>query len=526
MKLVRHLTAVALAAAFAAPLVAQQAIQERLDLNALQRIRDEGLNHSRVDSLVGYLTDVIGPRVTGSTGMRRAQDWAAQTMRSWGLANVAIEPWDSLFGRGWDRVAFSARWLEPYPQPLYAMPFAWSGSTRGPVTCAVKVAEIRDTTDFARYDGQLRGACVLLLRPSGNQPAGIREIPPEWNPPAQRIDADSVLAWAARPLPTRPPGAPQAGPQQGQFQRFQSLQARMGAWIQAQAPAAILQASNWTYGLILGSGGPQARMARDSANFEPLPALVLSHEHAGQIYRDIRRGVNVRLEINVQNRFTNPDKREYTVVAEIPGTDKANELVMVGAHLDSWYGGTGATDDAAGSAVMMEALRILKTLNLPMRRTVRIGLWSGEEQGLLGSAAYVRAHRAEMDRVSAYLNVDNGTGRLRGVWAQSNVAVVPIFEQILAPFRDLGIVAVAPGNTGGTDHLSFDRIANVPGFQFIQDPIDYGTRTHHSQVDTYERLVMDDLRQAATIVAWSVYTIANREEMMPRKPAPPATGTN
>jgi hypothetical protein len=521
MKLVRHLTAMALIAAFVAPLAAQQVIQERLDLAALQRIRDEGLNHSRVDSLAGYLMDVIGPRLTGSTNMRRAQEWAAQTLRGWGLANVAIEPWDSLFGRGWDRVSFAARWLEPYVQPLYAMPLGWSGSTRGPITCLVSIAVINDTTDFARYDGRLRGACVLLLLPYRDLPAGWREIPPEWNPPPRRFDADTLMAWAAQPPRSGPTAA-----QQANQRRIRALQNRLGIWLQAQAPAAILQVSSWTYGLILGSAGPQARQARDSANFEPLPAVVISHEHAGQMLRDIQRGVNVRLEINVQNRFTNPDKREYTVVAEIPGTDKANELVMIGAHFDSWYGGTGATDNGAGSVVMMEALRILKTLNLPLRRTVRIGLWSGEEQGYLGSRAYVRAHRAEMANVSAYLNVDNGTGRLRGVYAQSNSAVMPIFEEILAPFRDLGVVASTIGNTGGTDHLSFDA-AGVPGFQFIQDPIEYDTRTHHSQADTYERLVMDDLKQAATIVAWSVYTIANREEMMPRKPAPPAaTGSN
>ena len=524
MKLIHLVVTASVTAALSAPLHAQQVVQERLDLAALQRIREEGLNHSRVDSLAQYLTDVIGPRLTASTNLRRAQDWAAQTLRGWSLANVAIEPWDSLFGRGWDRVTYTARWLEPYVQPLYSMPLAWSGSTRGPITCQVRVVEAPDTMALARYDGQLRGACVLVLGPSGDEP-GVRVIPPEWNPPQRRIDADSLIAWSARELDDRPTA--QRG-RQGRFQGRRAIQARVNAWLVEQSPAAILQVSNWTYGLILGSAGPQAARARMDPSLEPLPAIVVSHEHAGQMYRAIRRGSPVRLEINVENRFTNPDRREYNVVGEIPGTDRAGELVMVGAHFDSWYGGTGATDNGAGSVVMMEAMRILKTLNLPMRRTVRIALWSGEEQGLLGSADYVRKHRAEMDRVSAYLNVDNGTGRLRGIYAQSNSAALPIFENILAPFHDLGVVASTLGNTTGTDHLSFDRIANVPAFQFIQDPIEYDTRTHHSQVDTYERLVTDDLRQAATIVAWSVYTIANRDEMMPRKPAPraPATGTN
>ena len=505
-----------LLAALAGPLpVAGQAVQERLDLAALARIREEGLNHSRIDSIGQYLSDVIGPRLTASTGMRRAQAWAAETMRGWGLVNVAIEPWDSLFGRGWDRVSYQGRWLEPYEQPLYAMPLAWSGSTRGSVTCPVTVVTIADTADFARYEGQLRGACVLLFR--GNQ-TGVRDIEPEWNPEPLRLDADTLLAWSERRSVTPPTQGQPGGTPGGQFARIRVINQRLGDWLDAPRPAAILQVSTWTYGLTLGPSGPQAARARSDVRYTPLPALVVSHEHAGQMVRALERGAPVRLELNVENRFTNPDRREFTVVGEIAGTDRASELVMIGAHFDSWYGGTGATDNGAGSIVMMEAMRILKTAGLPMRRTVRIGLWSGEEQGLLGSADYVRKHRAEMDRVSAYLNVDNGSGRLRGIYAQSNPAVLPIFDAILSPFHDLGVVASTIDNTGGTDHLSFDRIANVPAFQFIQDPLEYGTRTHHSQVDTYERLVMDDLRQAATIVAWTVYTIANRDAMMPRKP--------
>jgi hypothetical protein len=514
MRLARPLAALLFAVAAAAPLAAQQQVmQERLDMAALTRIRDEGLTRSHVDSLAGQMMDVIGPRLTGSPSLRRAQEWARQTFTSWGLANAAIEPWDSLFGRGWERVSYSARWLEPYVQPLYAMPLAWSGSTRGTVNCLVKVADMADSTAFDRYEGQLRGACVLMLR------GPIREIGPEWTARPLRLSADTIIAMGAPAAPR--PGAPtQANAdQQARFRAQQGMQQRMATWLPQQGIAAILQPSQWQYGLILGSGGPQQRQARDSANFEPLPALAVSYEQATQMVRDLQRGVPVRLEINVQNRFTNPDKREYNIVAEIPGTDLASQLVMIGAHYDSWYGGTGATDNGAGSVVMMEAMRILKTRNLPMRRTVRIALWTGEEQGLLGSRDYVRKHAAEMPNISAYLNVDNGSGRLRGVYAQGNTAVIPIFEQILAPMHDLGIVGMTPRNTGGTDHLSFDA-AGVPGFQYIQDPLEYSTRNHHSQVDTYDHLVMDDLKQAATIVAWSVYTIANRDEMMPRKPAP------
>lgn len=508
MRLIRPL-AVAFAVAFAAPLAAQQPmLQERLDLAALARIRDEGLNRSHVDSIGGYLTDVIGPRLTGSSGLRRGQQWASQMFTGWGLANVAIEPWDSLFGRGWERVSFAARMTEPYIQPLNAIPMAWTGSTRGTVTCTVMAVTIAADSDLAQYTGKLRGACIMRTAP--------RVVADEFTAPATRWNADSLFAFATRaPAPPRAPNAPNPN-----AQAQQDFNNRLYPWLQQQGVVAILNPSGWGFGMLLTGQGPQWRQAKDSLNFEPLPALTVSLEHYGQMWRDARRNVPVRLELNIQNRFTNNDRREYNVVGEITGTDRATEWVMIGAHYDSWHPGQGATDNGAGSIVMMEAMRILKTLNLPMRRSVRIALWSGEEQGLLGSRDYVRKHAADMPNISAYLNVDNGSGRLRGVYAQSNAAVIPVWEQILSPFRDIGVVTMVPGNTGGTDHLSFDG-AGVPGFQYVQDPLDYGTRTHHSNLDTYERLSMDDLKQAATIVAWSIYTIANREEMMPRKPAAP-----
>jgi Zn-dependent M28 family amino/carboxypeptidase len=230
----------------------------------------------------------------------------------------------------------------------------------------------------------------------------------------------------------------------------------------------------------------------------------------------------VRLELNVQNKFFPQDLQAYNTLADYPGTDKAAEYVMLGGHLDSWHFGTGAADNGAGTVVMMEAMRILKTLGLQSRRTIRIGLWSGEEQGLLGSRGWVAKHPELNARISAYLNVDNGTGKIRGIWDQSNEAAIPIFEQILWPFRDLGVVAVKHGNTGGTDHLAFDA-AGIPGFNFIQDPIAYNAQTHHTFLDVYDHLQLDDLKQAAVVVAATVWELANRDEMMPRKPKPPAT---
>jgi hypothetical protein len=499
----------------ALPLAAQApppAVQEHVDLAALQRIREEGLTRSHVDSLAQYLTDAIGPRLTGSSGMRRANEWTAQMFRQWGLVKVRIEPWDSAFGRGWERVSYGGRMLEPFVQPLSAQPLAWSGSTRGAVTCPVVLLEVEDTTQLSQYAGRLKGACVLRGAP--------RDIPPEFAPIVRRFSNDSLLA---PPAPARRPQGPLADltPEQRleRFRQMRAVAARINAWLRAQQPAVILQPSNWTYGMLLVQGGPEAGPARDSAGYEPLPALLVQHEEYGTMYRNVKAGRPVRLEVSVQNRFLSEDRNAYNTLAEIPGGDKAGEVVMVGAHLDSWHGGTGATDNGAGTVVMMEAMRILKTLNLPLRRTVRIGLWSGEEQGLLGSRAWVRAHAAELGQISAYLNVDNGTGRLRGIWDQMDSAAIPVFQQIFAPIQDLGVVVVRHGNTGGTDHLSFVG-AGVPGFNYIQDPIEYGFRTHHANVDTYERLEIGDLEQAATVVAWTVYELANRDDMMPRGPRP------
>jgi hypothetical protein len=499
----------------ALPLAAQQAppvVQEHVDLAVMQRIREEGLTRSHVDSLAEYLTDVIGPRLTGSSGMRHANEWTAQMFRQWGLANVRIEPWDSSFGRGWERVSYSGRILEPFLEPLSAQPLAWSGSTRGTVTCPVVLLEVEDTLQLAQYAGRLKGACVLRGAP--------RDIPPEFRPIVRRFSADSLLV---PPAPPRAPQGPLANltPEQRaeRFRQMRAVATRINAWLRSQQPAVILEPSSWTYGMLLVQGGPEAAPARDSASYEPLPALLVQHEEYGTMYRNVKAGRSVRLEVSVQNRFLNEDRNAYNTLAEIPGGDKASEVVMVGAHLDSWHGGTGATDNGAGTVVMMEAVRILKALNLPLRRTVRIGLWSGEEEGLLGSRAYVRKHAAELGQISAYLNVDNGTGKLRGIWDQMDSAAIPIFQQILAPFQDLGVVVVRHGNTGGTDHLSFVA-AGVPGFNFIQDPIEYGIRTHHSNVDTYERLEIGDLQQAATVVAWTVYELANRDDMMPKGPRP------
>jgi Iap family predicted aminopeptidase len=375
------------------------------------------------------------------------------------------------------------------------------------------IVAIADTTDFAKYHGKLRG--VFVLRDS------VAVLPPEFDAQPLRTPLDKLFDTT-----TQAPFARPTDEQRARQQAQQALNRKIYDFLRVERPAAVLLFSNRAYGLLAPQGGPYSTQVRLDSIADPLPALQLSREQYGQIYRDLKRGTPVRLEVNIQNRWLTTDSLAYNTLGEIPGSDLKDQVVMLGAHLDSWFGSQGATDNGAGSIVMMEAMRILKALNLEPRRTVRIGLWSGEEQGLLGSRAWVRNHSDELPKISAYVNVDNGTGRLRGIWDQSNTAVIPIFQQILAPFQDLGVVVVRHGNTGGTDHLAFDA-AGVPGFNFIQDPIEYGTRTHHTDADSYERLVLDDLKQAAAVVAYTVYHLATRDQMMPRKPATPAaTGGN
>jgi hypothetical protein len=509
----RPLAAALFLAAVALPARAQ-VVQERVDLSVVQRIRDEAMNRSQADSVLLYMSDVIGPRLTGSPQILQANNWTAQKLREWGFQNAVVEPWDSLFGRAWERVSYAGRIMTPFVQPLNATPQAWSGSTRdargrpAPITCTVMRLVINDSTDFAQYDGRVRGACVMWQAP----PPAL----PEYEPSPRRLSLDNLFAPPAPPRERPQPNADQMA----QFQRQRAIQGRLATWLRAQGAAVILSPSGWQYNILRTGGHLDGRLARDSV-YEPSVNLLVSLEHYGQIWRNTLRGVPVQLELNVQNRFPDSDRRGYNTLGDLPGTDKANEFVILGGHIDSWHSGTGTGDDGAGVAVMMEAARILKTLNLPLRRTVRVGFWGGEEQGFLGSRAYVRMHAAELPRISAYLNVDNGTGRIRGVYNQMNAAVTPIFEQILFPFRDLGVMTVRHENTGGTDHIPFDG-AGVPGFQFIQDPLEYGIRLHHSNGDTWERVVPDDLHQMAAVVAWVTYVFANREEMIPRKPPRPA----
>lgn len=479
-----------------APAGTARIAQERVDLDAIARIRTEGLEHSQIPELAHHLTDVIGPRLTGSPGMKAANAWTAATLRSWGLTNVAVESWGH-FGRGWENVAYSGRILTPYSQVLSAQPSAWTGSTRGTITAPVVVVD-GGINGIAKLGARVRGALVLLTEP--------RATDPEFQVQQRRTPLDSLYA------EHKAAGGPRIG-WDTLLVRIQKSQAHQDSVLLAAGVAGVISGSGTPYGTIRG-GGDWSAVNPDRPI--PVPSIIVPQEQYNQMYRNAKDGIPVKVQLDVQNRFLTDDLDAYDTFGDIRGSDKPDEYVMIGAHLDSWHFGNGATDNAAGSIVMMEAMRILKTLDLQPRRTIRIALWSGEEEGIYGSRRWLAKHPELHPKISAYLNLDNGTGKIRGIWNQSNEKAVPVFEQILWPFRDLGVVAVRRGDTGSTDHVSFDDVG-IPGFNFIQDPIEYGLRTHHTSNDVYDHLVLDDLKQAAVVVASTMYEIANRDEMFPRK---------
>jgi carboxypeptidase Q len=481
------------------------------DPSVISRFEDEGSQRSHVMEVMGYLTDVYGPRLTNSPNIREAGEYAVKTLTSWGLANVHEESWGP-FGRGWSNEMMEANEIAPQHFPLIAYPKAWTLGTNGPVTADAIYANIEKEDDFAFYRGRLRGMFVLT--------APMRTVEAHFEPPAHRY-TDEELADIAQPRAAQPPPDKEARDRQRKQQEFN---AKLVKFLTDEGAAAWLEPAPLDGGtLVVMSGG-----SRDPKDPPVLPRVAVDIEHYGRIYRTLEKKIPVKLQINIVNKFYDDSLDSFNIIAEIPGTDKPDEVVMVGAHFDSWASGTGATDNGAGSAVMMEAMRILKASNAKMRRTVRLGLWTGEEEGLLGSRAYVMQHFADREsmnlkpdhaKLSAYYNVDNGTGKIRGVFLQGNEGVRPIFEKWMEPFKGEGMTTLSARNTGGTDHLSFDEVG-LPGFQFIQDPIEYETRTHHTNMDTYERIQVADLKQMAVIVASFVYMTANADQLLPRKPLP------
>ncbi|WP_461078008.1 M28 family metallopeptidase [Spirosoma flavus] len=492
---------------------------EKLDMATIQKIRDEGLQRSKVMETAFYLTDVNGPRLQGP-GFMKAANWAKEKLTGWGLQNARLESWGE-WGKGWAVERCYLSMTAPYYKSIIAVPRAWSGSTNKLQSAEVLYISSTDTTSLESYRSKLKNK-VILIEQSYKIPPSFKADAARYTdeelqkmaneaPPSQRADNDTTFRSRIRAMRT----------QNAFNQKMRKLAKQEGA-------IGMLSTTQNSIDGTLFVSGDYANAAL-GATPDDLADVNIAVEDYLTLCRLMKAGVPVKLDVDVKTKFFTDDTKGYNVLAEIPGTDPKlkDEVVMLGAHFDSWHAATGATDNAAGSAVMMEAVRILKTIGVSPRRTIRIALWSGEEQGLHGSKNYVNNHLAdasnkltkEGENIAAYFNVDNGTGKIRGVYLQGNQAVGPIFSQWLKPFNDLGATTVTPRNTGGTDHLSFDRVG-LPGFQFIQDPIEYSTRTHHTNMDTYDHLQPDDLKQAATVVAGFVFNAAMRDQKLPRKAAP------
>jgi hypothetical protein len=553
-------------------LLAQQTQAPAPDPNdPIQKIKDEGMKNSQVMQTLSYLSDVIGPRLTASPGMKRANDWTRDTLTKWGLQNAHLESWGP-FGRGWTLKRFSAQVTEPTAFPVIAYPKAWSPGLSAPLTADVVYIDAKTEADLEQYKGKLNGKIVFT--------APLREVAAHFDTQGTRLNEKDLLTLADAPEP-RPGGGRPNFAGNPQFRAAAELAAAKLRFFQAEGAALLVDPGRGDGGTIFVQSASVPQPPRDPNATGPAtrgippydksapkvtPQVVLAIEHYNRIVRMIQAGEPVKMSVDLSVAWQDADPNGYNTIAEIPGTDLKDEIVMLGGHMDSWHSGTGATDNAAGCAVAMEAVRIIQTLGLKPRRTIRIALWTGEEQGLLGSRAYVAEHfgtlnnpatsaapssggantagmnngngngngngasapagptlvkKAEYEKLSGYFNLDNGTGKIRGVYLQGNESIRSLFRQWLAPFRDLGATTLSIANTGGTDHLSFDAIG-LPGFQFIQDEIEYDTRTHHSNQDVFDRIQADDMKQAATIMAAFVYQTAMRDEKLPRKPAPGA----
>jgi hypothetical protein len=514
-----------------APLVAAGApAPDSVDLQVVTRIRQEGMQHSKVMQTLAELTDRIGPRLSGSQNLKNANLYVQQQLTDWGLANSHLEGFT--FGRGWALDSVSLRMTSPDNAILYGIPKAWTPSTNGVLKGEVVALKVKSVEDLDKFKGQLTGKIVLLGEP--------RELKPESEAALRRYDEAKLKELSDFTIP----GGTYKDPTGRVWTREEIMQRRrlsmaIDKFLQDEKVAASIEASRGDEGILFVQG---------TQNYKPgspdgVLQIVIAAEQFNRMERLLDRKIPVSVELDVKSHFESPDNGTiFNNVAELPGTDKQDELVLIGGHLDSWHAGTGATDNAAGVAVAMEAIRILQALGLKPRRTIRVVLWGGEEEGLLGSAAYVKQHygyldtpkddptpsylrttplpvvlKAGQEKVSAYFNLDNGTGKIRGIYAQENASVAPIFEKWGEPFRDLGFTTVTMRNTGSTDHISFDAIG-IPGFQFIQDSVEYETRSHHSNMDVYDRAQRDDLIQASIIMASFLYNTASRDELLPRKP--------
>ncbi len=523
--------------------------------DVIDKIKDEGTNRSQVMQTLSYLTDVIGARLTGSPQMKRSNEWTRDQMAKWGMQNAKLEAWGP-FGRGWTLKSFDAEVVAPHTIPLIAYPKAWSPSTTGEITADVVYFDAKNDADFEKYKGQLKGKIVLV--------SDLRELKAGFEAFGNRLTDEELTKMANAPDPATVPRNSNAGisPERMKIftERIVNGAKRMNFLLQEGAAVMVDNSFAGSGGTIFVSqasvaqeipkniadyfGSKRLQPQQKEAESKMIPQMTMATEHYNRLVRMIKQGENLKMTVNIQAAYNDDDPMAYNTIAEIPGSDPKlkDEIVMLGGHMDSWHAGTGATDNAAGVAVAMEAARIIQSLGLKPRRTIRVALWSGEEQGLYGSANYVTQHFGKMEgggsamaamisgdqtkpalmkgadyeKLSAYYNLDNGTGKIRGVYMQGNSAAAPIFKAWLEPFKEMGATTITLSNTGGTDHQSFDRIG-LPGFQFIQDEIEYDTRTHHSNQDVFDRIQADDMKQAAMVMAAFVYQTAMMDEKIPRK---------
>jgi len=530
-------------------LIVAQQTTEKVDLSVIHKIKTaelggggrggggggrggEGRGGSQVMNTMFNLTDRYGPRLVNSPQFRRAGEWAVKQLTDWGMSNAHLEKWSTAGGRGgaipsWEITGYSGAMVEPTYMPIIGYPQAWSGGTNGPVTGEAIMASIQTPADLDKWHGKLAGKIVLT--------APLQELTFPTTPLGRRYTEEELKEMEPEQLPTGGAGGGRGG-RGGQNaalaamtpeERTAFMEKQAKFWADEGVLLTITATARGQSGTVFASNG-SPRTGDPTKN---LPSVAITAEHYNRIVRLLDHNVPVKLSFDIKVNFDTTNTDSFNVIAEIPGTTKANEVVMVGGHFDSWHMGTGATDNGAGSAVAMEVMRILKSANLKMDRTVRIALWGGEEEGLLGSRAYVKEHFAdpatmkttsEHQNFAGYFNIDNGTGRIRGIYLQQNEMVRPIFEQWFAALKDLtpGIITIR--NTGGTDHQSYEAVG-LPGFQFIQDPMDYDTRTHHSNMDVYDRIQQADMEQMAIVEAVFVYEAATRAEKLPRNDLPPPT---
>ena len=516
--------------------------RETLDMNMYQRIRIEGLEHSHVMEYASALDDDIGPRLTGSENVKHANEWTRDQFTAMGCKNAHLEDWGD-FGMGWKQLNTWVRMTSPDTAVFIAQAAPWSPATNGAVSGQAVWMDVKDEKDLDQYRGKLSGKIVFY--------GAMRDVPPVEKPLWTRYDDAELKKLTEYPVKARN----REDFVQTYMKRLE-LRQKVGAFLASEHALAIVTpsrdgrdggGSGGTFFDDSGAGFGWEAYKRE--HIDPVPVVVTAIENYGRVYRLLKANVPVSIEMDVDTKFTGDHEHGFDTIAEIPGTDSKlkDEVVMVGGHLDSWASGTGATDNGAGTVVAMEVMRILNTLQVKPRRTIRVGLWTGEEEGEYGSYGYVRQHfgqvplstapdqmklpewvrkpagavelKPDAQKVSGYFNLDNGSGKIRGIYLQGNAAIAPIFAQWIEPLKDLGVTTITLRNTGGTDHEAFDAIG-IPGFQFIQDPLDYETRSHHSNMDVYERLSQEDLAQAAVVEATFVYNAAMRDQMLPRKPLP------